>query len=59
LRVAVSTTATPLPDMSFSYIETKSRLPSREVETNRGVCRRRNAVTLRLVASTTDNSLEF
>ncbi len=56
--MAVSSTATALPDISFSYVETKSRLPSREVETNRGVCRRPTVLTRRVVASSTDSTLE-
>ena len=59
LRLAASTTATPLPDMSSSYIETKTRRPSREVATNRGVLRSRTEVTRRLAAFTTDRTREF
>jgi hypothetical protein len=56
LRAAASITATPLPDLSFSYIDTKTRRPSREVVTKRGVWRSATEVTLRPAVSTTDST---
>src|SRR3954447_17088697 len=58
-RVAVSTTATPLPDLSFSYIETKTRRPSCDAATKRGVLRNATDVTRRVAASTTDRTREL
>src|SRR4029453_14002583 len=59
LWLAASSTATPLPDRSFSYIETKTRRPSRDVVTNLGVCRSVTEVTRLLAASTTDKIREL
>src|SRR4051794_17077235 len=59
LRLAASTTATPLPDLSSSDIETNTRSPSRDVATNRGVLRSGTEVTRRLTVSTADRTCEF
>src|SRR2546421_6316902 len=50
--------ATPLPERSFSYIETNTRVPSRLTATNRGVCASPTELTFREATSITDRMCE-
>src|SRR4051812_9841872 len=56
--LAASITATPLPELSCSYRDTNTRLPSRETATNRGVFRSATGVTRRDPTSTTDSTCD-